>query len=83
MSGAMPDTVVPDVLSSAQSWRLDSRRCYCTLLRSLLEGLCGTGFVRHADLDAEWSGTGVYRLQVRLNRPEGRPLFSLKWEGPL
>lgn len=29
------------------------------------------------------SGSGVYRLQIRLNRPEGCPLYSLKWEGPL
>ena len=80
---AIPGALVPDVLSSSQSWGLLDRKDYYRLLDSLMAGLCGTCWLRHADLDAEWSGSGVYRLQVRLNRPEGRPLYSLKWEGPL
>lgn len=80
---AIAGPVVPDVLSSSQSWGLPDRKDYCRLLDTLLTGLCGTCWLRSADLDAEWSGSGVYRLQVRLNRPEERPLYSLKWEGPL
>ena len=80
---AIHGPLLPDVLSSSQSWALLDRKDYYRLLDSLLAGLCGTCWLRHADLDAEWSGSGVYRLQVRLNRPEGRPLYSLKWEGPL
>lgn len=78
---AIPVVLVPDVLSSSQSWALLDREDYYKLLDSLMAGLCGTCWLRHADLDDEWSGPGVYRLQVRLNRPEGRPLYSLKWEG--
>lgn len=78
---AIPGPTVPDVLSSSQSWELLDRKDYYRLLDSLLTGLYGTCWPRHAAADAEWSGSGVYRLQVRVNRPEGRPLYSLKWEG--
>lgn len=74
--------VLPDVVTSSQTWALvtpsDARR----LMDRLLDAVCPeTGWQRCACRDDEWSGPGVYRLQVRLNRPEGRPLYSLKWEG--
>ena len=80
---AIQGALVPDVLSSSQSWELPDRKDCYELLDELMKGLGGTCWLRHADLDAEWSGPGTYRLQVRMNRPEGRPLYSLKWEGPL
>ena len=70
----------PDVVCSTQTWVLQNKAQLKLLLEKLMTSLCGTCWPRHADLDDEWSGTGVYRLQVRLNRPEGRPLYSLKWE---
>ena len=33
------------------------------------------------EVNWEWSGAGMYRLQAWFNRPEGLPLVSLKWEG--
>lgn len=78
---AIQGTLVPDVVSSSQSWWLDSPEDGRKLLESLLTGLCGTCWLRCADIDTEWSGPGVYRLQVRVNRPEKRPLYSLKWGG--
>lgn len=36
---------------------------------------------KDVEVDWEWSGAGMYRLQAWFNRPEGLPLVSLKWEG--
>jgi len=36
---------------------------------------------KDVEVDWEFSGAGKYRFQAWLNRPEGIPLVSLKWEG--
>lgn len=74
---------VPDVVTSSQTWKLFDRTEASRLLNDIHRQLYPVAGVMTVDLDDEWSGTGVYRLQIRLNRPEGRPLYSLKWEGPL
>lgn len=74
--------VLPDIVASSQTWALQTFSGAKRLLTKLLNATYPGGiWQRYADRDDEWSGTGVYRLQVRLNRPEGRPLYSLKWEG--
>lgn len=78
---AVSGVVLPDVIGSAQGWMLQDRTEYERLSDLLLKSLCGDQWMRHADREDEWSGSGVYFLQVRVNRPEGRPLYSLKWEG--
>lgn len=76
---------VPDVVTSSQTWSLTEKAEASSLLDSITRQLYPSPYARpdNADLDDEWTGAGVYRLQVRLNRPEGRPLYSLKWEGPI
>jgi hypothetical protein len=74
---------VPDVVTSSQTWKLFDRTEASRLLDEIHRQLYPVDWLMAADQDNEWSGAGVYRLQVRLNRPEGRPLYSLKWEGPL
>ena len=70
-----------DMLTSSQTWALETPEAHRTLLYGLLDRLYAGVWPRYADVEEEWSGPGVYRLQVRVNRPEGRPLYSLKWEG--
>jgi len=74
--------VLPDVITSSQTWTLltpsDARKLLARMLNAAYPGGI---WQRYADRDDEWSGTGEYRLQIRINRPEGRPLYSLKWEG--
>ena len=74
--------VLPDVITSSQTWALmtpsDARKLLTRLLNAVYPE---TGWQHYACRDDEWSGPGVYRLQIRLNRPEGTPLYSLKWEG--
>lgn len=72
---------LPGVICSTQTWTLQDRAQYESLLERLLRNLCGGCWLRFADREVEWSGLGKYRLQVRLHRPEDRPLYSLKWEG--
>lgn len=73
---------IPDVLSTRMTWAIMEEDGYRKLLDSLLEQLYPSPGL-DIDRDDEWSGPGVYRLQIRLNRSEGRPLYSLKWEGPV
>lgn len=80
---ALPGFAVPDVVTSSQTWTLVGKAEATRLLDNILGRLYLGVWPKYADRDDEWSGTGVYRLQVRLNRPEGRPLYSLKWEAPL
>jgi hypothetical protein len=80
---ALPGSLVPDVVTSTQTWAVVDRHEMVLLLDRLLAATYLGVWPKYADRDDEWSGTGVYRLQVRLNRPEGRPLYSLKWEAPL
>lgn len=74
---------VPDTLSTRMTWAVMEENGYRKLLDGLLVQLYPLARPFSIDRDDEWSGPGVYRLQIRLNRPEGRPLYSLKWEGPL
>lgn len=74
---------VPDTLSTSMTWLVMEELGYLKLFDSILVQLYSGDQQAYIDRDIEWSGPGVYRLQVRLNRPEGRPLYSLKWEGPL
>lgn len=74
---------VPDTLSTRMTWAVMDKIGCRELLNSILDRLYSGDQQTYTDRDYEWSGPGVYRLQVRLNRPEGRPLYSLKWEGPL
>lgn len=74
--------IVPDTLSTRMTWVIMEEDGYRKLLNRLLERLYPLARGFSFDRDDEWSGPGVYRLQIRLNRPEGRPLYSLKWEGP-
>lgn len=82
---------VPDTLSTSMTWAIMEETGLTKLLDSVLEQMYPGGFFQKregvwekcVDREYEWSGPGSYRLQVRLNRPEGRPLYSLKWEGPL
>lgn len=78
---AISGEFLPGVLCSTQTWTLQNKLQYESLLERTLRALCGDCWLRFADEEVEWSGSGEYRLQVRLNRPEGRPLYSLKWEG--
>lgn len=78
---ALSADYLPGLVCSTQTWTLQDKAQYENLLERLLKALCGDCWLRFADREVEWSGAGVYRLQVRLNRPEGRPLYSLKWEG--
>lgn len=74
---------IPDTLSTRMTWAIMEESGHRKLLDSILEQLYPGKNYSIRDRDDEWSGPGVYRLQVRINRPEGRPLYSLKWEGPL
>lgn len=78
---ALSADCLPGVICSTQTWTLQDRAQYEALLERLVGNLCGGCWLGLEDREIEWSGAGVYRLQVRLNRPEGRPLYSLKWEG--
>ena len=75
--------VIPDVITSSQTWSLTDKAEASRLLDNILGQMYPSARLIYRDRDDEWSGSGVYRLQTRLNRPEGRPLYSLKWEGPL
>lgn len=75
--------VIPDILTSSQTWSITDKTEASRLLDNILGQLYPLVPPVDCDRDDEWSGSGVYRLQVRINRPEGRPLYSLKWEGPL
>ena len=70
-----------DVITSSQTWSLETRAEHQDLLHDLMGRMYGKSWLYYTDVDEEWSGPGVYRLQIRLNRPEGRPRYSLKWEG--
>lgn len=48
--------------------------------KALMEGLKREFGGKEVQMDFEYSGSGVYRLQAWLDRPEGIPLVSLKWE---
>lgn len=72
--------VVPELLTTSQTWRIDDLVSYCKLLERLLLAVY-PGFRGRAEAEREFSGPGVYRLQIRVNRPEGSTLVSLKWEG--
>jgi hypothetical protein len=76
--------LVPDIITSSQTWSLLDPSEYDRLLRRIVNSLYpGQTWQRYTSINPlEWSGPGVYSLQIRLNRPEGRPLYSLKWEGP-
>lgn len=77
-------SLIPDILSTSMNWVIMEESGYTKLLNGILDRLYpGNVWQKYACRDDEWSGAGVYRLQVRLNRPEGRPLYSLKWEGPI
>lgn len=80
---AITGTLVPDILSTSQTWGITEEYDYLKLLDSIVEQLYAGDQLAYIAYDMEWSGPGVYRLQIRLNRLEGRPLYSLKWEGPL
>lgn len=80
---AISGPVVPDVVTSSQTWALSDRAEASRLFNLVTRQLYPVVRLLSIDGDVEWSGPGVYRLQIRLNRPEGRPLYSLKWEGPL
>lgn len=71
---------IPDTLSTRMTWAVMEESGYTRLLDAILGQLYPLAGPLGLDRDDEWSGPGVYRLQVRLNRPEGRPLYSLKWE---
>lgn len=71
---------VPDTLSTRTTWVIMEESEYTKLLDAILGQLYPRARPLSHDRDDEWSGPGVYRLQVRLNRPERRPLYSLKWE---
>lgn len=74
--------IIPDLITTRMTWAITEEGGYRKLLTRILNQLYpGNTWQRHAHRDDEWSGPGVYRLQVRLNRPEGKPLYSLKWEG--
>ena len=75
--------VIPDVITSSQTWALTDKSEATKLLDGITRQKYPIAWMTTADKDYEWSGSGVYRLQIRLNRPEDRPLYSLKWEGPL
>lgn len=76
--------VLPDVVTSSQTWALLSPSDARKLLNKLLNAVYPNGvWQKYAYRDDEWSGPGSYRLQMRVNRPEGMPLYSLKWEGPV
>lgn len=75
--------ILPEVVSSSQTWALSDKAEASRLLDDILRQMYPIVRQLNVDLDDEWSGSGVYRLQIRLNRPERRPLYSLKWEGPL
>lgn len=76
--------IIPDVLSTRMTWAIAEEDGYRDLLNRLLGQIYpGDWWQKYAHRDDEWSGPGVYRLQIRLNRPERRPLYSLKWESPL
>lgn len=72
--------LVPDKISTSQTWAVKDESEYGKLLDSIIGQLYLGEWIMYSDRDDEWSGPGVYRLQVRLNRPSGRPLYSLKWE---
>ena len=80
---AIKDLIIPDTISTSQTWAVNDMPEYKRLLYSLLEQMypdeCRV--LVNTDRDEDWSGPGVYRLQIRMNRPEGMPLYSLKWEG--
>lgn len=80
---AISGQILPDVLTSSQTWSLTDQDEMTKLLDDILGQMYPLTRSLSFDSDAEWSGSGVYRLLIRLNRPEGRPLYSLKWEGPL
>lgn len=75
--------ILPDVITTSQTWSLTDKAEASSLLNGLLGQMYAGDQLVYADCDDEWSGSGVYRLQIRLNRPSGRPLYSLKWEGPV
>lgn len=78
---ALSADCLPGVVCSTQTWTLEDQAQYESLLERILKNLCGVCWLRFVDRKVEWSGLGEYRLQVRIHRPEGRPLYSLKWEG--
>ena len=87
--------LVPDTISTSQTWAVKDMLEYKKLLDGVLKQLYSDEMLepedwmepencmKCAERNDEWSGSGIYRLQIRMNRPEGRPLYSLKWEGPL
>lgn len=79
---AISGTLVPDIISTSQTWVVKDIPEYEKLLDGIIKQMYFGTWLLYADRNDEWSGPGVYRLQIRLNRPEGLPLYSLKWEGP-
>ena len=73
----------PDILTTRMTWAIMEEAGHRKLLDSIVDQLYPGNCQACACREYEWSGPGVYRLQVRLNRPEKCPLYSLKWEGPL
>lgn len=78
---ALSGNFLPGVICSAQTWTLQDRAQHESLLESILKTLYEDCWPMFANREVEWSGPGKYRLQVRIHRPEGHPLYSLKWEG--
>lgn len=75
--------ILPDVITTSQTWSLTDKAEASSLLNGIIRQLYPIAWQTNIDRGDEWSGSGVYRFQLRLNRPEGRTLCSLKWEGPL
>lgn len=81
---AITELLIPDVISTSQTWAVSDESEYIKLVTRILGKLYPEHtWQQYAYREDEWSGAGTYRFQIRLNRPEGRPLYSLKWEGPL
>lgn len=53
---------------------------YKRILIKFMEGCCP---VADCDQDYEWQGRGWYEPVVWTARPEGIPLFGLKWVSPV
>lgn len=57
---------------------IDNRHDHADLLREYVEKNFPAADI---DVDWEYSGIGNYEFSIRTDRPERRPLVSLKWRG--